>query len=62
MSLIRDHYATTRAHEFGHNIGLGHAGGWGLEYGDVSNPPRTSAPPAALPTHPCYTHLLPSPL
>jgi len=24
--MIRDQYPTTRLHEFGHNLGLGHAG------------------------------------
>ena len=33
---IRDRYATTRAHEFGHNLGASHAGGAGVEYGDNS--------------------------
>jgi len=35
-AMIRDGYATTRSHEFGHNIGLGHAGANELEYGDNS--------------------------
>jgi len=25
-AMIRDQYPTTRLHEFGHNLGLGHAG------------------------------------
>ena len=36
-SMIRDGFAVTRAHEFGHNLGLGHAGADDLgEYGDDS--------------------------
>ena len=35
-SLIRSSRLTTRAHEFGHNIGLGHASSAGSEYGDKS--------------------------
>eukprot|EP00928_Gymnodinium_smaydae_P026454 TRINITY_DN20772_c0_g6_i1.p1 TRINITY_DN20772_c0_g6~~TRINITY_DN20772_c0_g6_i1.p1 ORF type:complete len:808 (-),score=103.10 TRINITY_DN20772_c0_g6_i1:165-2588(-) len=33
---IRDKYPMTRAHEFGHNFGLMHAGTPGSEYGDAS--------------------------
>ena len=35
-SLIRSSRLTTRAHEFGHNIGLGHASNAGSAYGDNS--------------------------
>ena len=34
---INEDYPTTRAHEFGHNIGLDHGGRWGQEYGDDSS-------------------------
>eukprot|EP00964_Phaeocystis_antarctica_P104038 scaffold69234_cov41-Phaeocystis_antarctica.AAC.1 len=35
-SLIRSSSAPVRAHEFGHNIGLGHANSLAREYGDYS--------------------------
>ena len=35
-AMIRDQYPTTRLHEFGHNLGLYHAGDPDTEYGDSS--------------------------
>ena len=47
-SLIRSSRLTTRAHEFGHNIGLGHASTATSEYGDNSGTHPTPQPYAQI--------------
>ena len=46
-SMIRDGWAATRAHEFGHNIGLGHGGGNNSEC-TPSPAPTPRAPERAI--------------